>query len=72
MNSVMIALKINMTRNKSLLKKLLFKDTDSLIYKIKNKDVFEDFSSDKEMFDISNQLTKSKYYDNSNKQSLET
>ena len=60
----MIALKINMTRNKSLLKKLLFKDTDSLIYKIKTKDVFEDFSSDKEMFDFSN---KSKYYDNSNK-----
>ena len=43
-----------MTRNKSLLKKLLFKDTDSLIYKIKTKDVFEDFSSDKEMFDFSN------------------
>ena len=64
MNSVMITLKINMTRNKSLLKKLLFKDTDSLIYKIKTKDVFEDFSSDKEMFDFSN---KSKYYDNSNK-----
>ena len=61
-----------MTRNKSLLKKLLFKDTDSLIYKIKTKDVFEDFSSDKEMFDFSNQLTKSKCYDNSNKQSLET
>ena len=69
MNSVMITLKINMARNKSLLKKLLFKDTDSLIYKIKTKDVFEDFSSDKEMFDFSN---KSKYYDNSNKQSLET
>ena len=64
MNSVMITLKINMARNKSLLKKLLFKDTDSLIYKIKTKDVFEDFSSDKEMFDFSN---KSKYYDNSNK-----
>ena len=31
------------------------------------KDVYEDFSSDKEMFDFSNYSTKSKYYDNSNK-----
>ena len=47
--------------------KLLFADTDSLMYEIKTEDVYEDFGSDKEMFDFSNYSTKSKYYDNSNK-----
>ena len=47
--------------------RLLFTDTDSLMYEIKIKNLYEDFSSDKEMFDFSNYLTKSKYYDNSNK-----
>ena len=47
--------------------KLLFTDTDSLMYEIKTGDVYEDFSSDKEMFDFSNYSTKSKYYDDSNK-----
>ena len=47
--------------------KLLFTDTDSLMYAIKTEDVSEDFSSDKEMFDFSNYSTKSKYFDNSNK-----
>ena len=42
-------------------------DTDSLMYVIETEDVYEDFSSDKEMFDFSNYSTKSKYYDNSNK-----
>ena len=37
------------------------------MYEIKNEDVCEDFSNDKEMFDFSNYSTKSKYYDNSNK-----
>ena len=41
--------------------KLLFRDTDSLMYEIKTEDVYEDFSSDKEMFGFSNYLTKSKY-----------
>ena len=50
--------------NKSM---LLFTDTDSLMYEIKTGDVYEDFSSDKEMFDFSNYSTKSKYYDDSNK-----
>ena len=44
--------------------KLLFADTDSLMYGIKNEDVYEDFSNDKEMFNFSNYSTKSKYYDN--------
>ena len=47
--------------------KLLFTDTDSLMYEIKTEDVYEDFSNDKEMFDFSNYSTKSKYYDNSKK-----
>ena len=43
--------------------RLLFIDNDSLIYKIKTKDVYEDFSKDKEMFDFSNYSAESKYYD---------
>ena len=58
----MITLK-NTYDNKS---KLLFTNTDSLIYEIKAEDVYEDFSSNKEMFDFGNYSTKSKYYDDSN------
>ena len=47
--------------------KLLFTDTDSLMYEIKTEDVSENFSSTKEIFDFSNYSTKSKYYDDSNK-----
>ena len=54
----------NKCNNKS---KLLFTDTDSFMYESKTEDVYEDFSSDIEMFDFSNYLTKSKYYDVSNK-----
>ena len=51
--------------NKSI---LLFTDTDSLMYEIKTEeDVYEDFSSSKEMFNFSNYSTKSKYYGNSSK-----
>ena len=34
------------------------------MYEIKTKEVFEDFSNDKEIFDFSNYSTKLKYYDN--------
>ena len=44
--------------------RLLFTDTDSLLYEIKTEDVYEDFSNDKEIFDFSNYSTKSKYYHN--------
>ena len=37
------------------------------MYEIKNEDVYEDFSRNKEMFDFSNYSAKSKYYYNSNK-----
>ena len=43
--------------------RLLFIDTDSLIYEIKTEDVYEDFSKDKEMLHISNYSAQSKYYD---------
>ena len=51
--------------------KLLLTDTDSLMYEIKTENVYEDFSSNKEMFDFSNYSTKSKYYNNSNKLVIE-
>ena len=43
--------------------RLLFTDTDSLMYEIKTEDVYEDFSKDKDMLDFSNYIAKSKYYD---------
>ena len=45
--------------------RLLFLDTNSLMYEIKTKDVYEDFSNDKEMFNFSNFSAKWKYYNNS-------
>ena len=55
-------------RNKYYNKSTLsFTDTDSLVCEIKTEYFYEDFSSNKEMFDFSNYSTKSKYYDNSNK-----
>ena len=53
----MTTLRINMT----------FTDTDSLMYEINTEDVYEDFSSNKEMFNFSNYSTKTKYYHDSNK-----
>ena len=48
--------------------KLLFTDADSFMYFVYEvKDVYEDFSEDKEFFDFSNYSAKSKYYDVSNK-----
>ena len=38
--------------------RLLFTDTDSLMYEIKTGDVYEDFSSNKEMLNFSNYSTK--------------
>ena len=47
--------------------KLLFIGTDRLMNEIKTENVYEDFSSNKEIFDFNNYLSKLKYYDNSNK-----
>ena len=40
--------------------RLLFKDTDSLVYEIKIKNSNEDFSSNKEILDFTNHSTNSK------------
>ena len=61
-NYIVITLKKNSSKSR-----LLFTDTDLLMYEIKTEDVYEDFSKDKEMFDFSNYSAKSKYYDDSNK-----
>ena len=37
--------------------KLLFIDTDSLTYEINTEDIYEDFSRNKEIFDLSNYST---------------
>ena len=37
------------------------------MYETETEDVWEDFSSNKDIFDYSNYSSKSKYYDNSNK-----
>ena len=37
------------------------------MYEIKTEDVYEAFNNNKEIFDFSNYLSKSKYYDDSNK-----
>ena len=47
--------------------KLLFTDTDSLVYEIKDKNVYEQCLKDKELFDFSEYPRDSKYYDSSNK-----
>ena len=47
--------------------RLLFTDTDSVMYEIKTEDVYKDFSNNRKMFDFSNYSTKSKYFDNRNK-----
>ena len=56
-------IKINMVATQ----RLLFTNTDSIMYEIKTEDVYENLSNGKEMFDFSNYSTTSKYYDNSNK-----
>ena len=47
--------------------KLLFTDTDSLIYEIKTEDVYEDFYLGKELFDLSDYSLHSKFFDPVNK-----
>ena len=47
--------------------KLLFTDTGSLMHEIKTHNLYENFTSNKEMFDFSNYPTNSKYYDGLNK-----
>ena len=50
--------------------KLLFTDTDSLFYEIKNKNVYGQCFKDKDLFDFSGYPKKSVYYEGSNKKVL--
>ena len=47
--------------------KLLFTDTESLVYEIETDDVYEDFYEDKNLFDFSDYLRDSKFFDLANK-----
>ena len=47
--------------------KLLFTDTDSLVYEIKTEDFYEDFYLDKDLFDFSDYPVNSKFFDPANK-----
>ena len=46
--------------------RLLFTNTDSLMYKVKIEHIYEIFSKDWKLFDFSNYSSKSKFYDTSN------
>ena len=50
--------------------KLLFTDTDSLVYEIKTKDVYEDFYLNKNLFDFSDDPLHSKVFDPINKKAI--
>ena len=47
--------------------KLLFTDTDSLVYEIKTEDVYEDFYQDKNLIDFTDCPLDSKFFDPVNK-----
>ena len=47
--------------------RLLFTDTDNLIYENKTYNVYKDFNKVKKMFNFSNYSGKLKYYDDANK-----
>ena len=46
---------------------LLFTDTDSLVYEIDTKDVYEDFYGDENLFDFSEYPRDSKFFELANK-----
>ena len=50
--------------------RLLFADTDSLVYETKDKNVYEQCFKDKKLFDFSGYSKDSVYYDSSNKKTL--
>ena len=45
----------------------MFTDTDSLVYEIKKVDIYEDFHQGKDLFDFSEYLSNSKFFDPVNK-----
>ena len=50
--------------------KLLFTDTDSLVYEIKSKEVYEQCFKDRELFAFSGYPIDSKYFDSTNQKVL--
>ena len=46
---------------------LLLTDTDSLTYKIKSENVYEEFYKGKDLFDFGNYSEDSKFFDDANK-----
>ena len=50
--------------------KLLFTDTDSLVYEIKTIDVYEDFYLDKNVFDFRDYALNSKFFDPADKKGI--
>ena len=50
--------------------KLLFTDTDSLVYEIKKEYVYEDFYGDKNLFDFSDYSLNSKFFDQTDKKAI--
>ena len=52
--------------------RLLFEDTDRLVYEIEPENVYNNFSENKEMIDSINYSAKSKNYDDSNALSVST
>ena len=46
---------------------LLFTDTDSLTYEIKSENIYKEFCKCKDLFDVSNYLKDSEFYDDTNK-----
>ena len=51
--------------------KLLFTDTNSLVYEIRTNDVYEDSYKTKKLFDFSHYPVDSKFFDETNKKEYE-
>ena len=49
---------------------LLFTDTESLAYEIKSENIYEEFFKRKDLFDFSNYLEDSEYFDKTNKRAI--
>ena len=49
----------------------MFTDTDSLVYEMKTKDVYEDFYEGKNLFDFSDYSLDSKLFDRANKKIID-
>ena len=45
----------------------MFTDTDSLTYEVKSENAYEEFFKWKDLFDLSNYLKDSKFFDDANK-----